>query len=167
MERSRFVVESVFWRKVIDGTVTHVPAVFHRPLIWFAAVGFFFVSAPARKALLRNLKLIRPRSWRSANYLRVIRVFANFGWSLTDTAAYRILKARFRYELEGMRFLDQLASAKSGIVLTAHMGSYDLAAALFSQKFHRVIRMVRAPEPDALAARHVDSSLRESAAGAI
>lgn len=167
MERSRFVVESVFWRRVIDGTVGHVPAIFHRPLIWFAAVVFFFVASPARKALLQNLKLIRPRSWRPANCLRVIQVFANFGWSLTDTAAFRILKARFRYEFEGMRFLDQLASAKSAIVLTAHMGSYDLAAALFSQKFHRVVRMVRAPESDPQSAEHVGLALQEAGAGAI
>jgi len=167
MGGSRFVVENVFWRKAIDWSVAHVTALFHGPLIWLAAFVFFFVAAPARKALLRNLQVTRSRSWRVANYLRVIRVFANFGWSLTDTAAYRILKARFRYELEGMRYLEQLASAKNGIVLTAHMGSYDLAAALFSQKFHRIIRMVRAPERDALAAQHVDLSLREAAAGAI
>lgn len=167
MGGSRFAVEDVFWRKAIDWSVAHVPAMFHGPLIWLAAFVFFFVAAPARKALLRNLQVIRPRSWQFVNYLRVICVFANFGWSLTDTAAYRILKARFRYELEGMRFLEQLASAKNAIVLTAHMGSYDLAAALFSQKFHRIIRMVRAPERDALAAQHVDLSLREAAAGAI
>jgi len=167
MERSRFVVENVYWRKVIDWSVAHVPAIFHRPLIWLAAFMFFFVAAPARKALLRNLRVIRSRSWRPANYVRVIRVFGNFGWSLTDTAAYRILKAQFRYELEGTRFLEQLASAKNGIVLTAHMGSYDLAAALFSQKFHRVIRMVRAPENDPRSAEHVDLALQQSSAGGV
>src|SRR5947209_1185325 len=167
MERSRFVVESVFWRKVIDATVAYVPAIFHAPAIWLAAVVFFFVATPARKSLLQNLKLVRPDSWRAGNYFRVIRVFANFGWSLTDTAAYRILNARFRYGLEGMRFLEQLASAKSGIVLTAHMGSYDLAAALFSQKFHRVIRMVRAPESDPRSAQHVDLALHQASAGAV
>lgn len=167
MERSRFVVENVVWRKVIDWSVAHVPAIFHRPLIWLAAFVFFFVAAPGRKALLQNLRLIRPRSWRLANYPRVVRVFANFGWSLTDTAVYRILKPRFRYELEGMLFLEQLASAKNGIVLTAHMGSYDLAAALFSQKFHRVIRMVRAPERDPQSAEHVNLALQQSSAGAV
>ena len=167
MERSRFVVESVFWRKVIDATVAYVPAIFHAPLIWLAAVVFFFAAAPARKSLLRNLKLVRPRSWRAGNYLRVIRVFANFGWSLTDTAAYRILKARFRYELEGMRFLEQMASAQNGIVLTAHMGSYDLAAGLFAQQFHRVVRMVRAPENDPQSAKHLDLALQQAGAGAV
>src|SRR5260370_9276869 len=101
------------------------------------------------------------------NYLRVLRVFAKFGWSLTDAKAYRMSKARFRYELEGGRFLDQLAAARGGIVLTAHMGNYDLRAALFAEKFHRGIRMVRAPEPDALTAEHVDLALQQSSAGAV
>src|SRR5205814_8467944 len=52
-------------------------------------------------------------------------------------------------------------------VLTAHMGNYDLGAALFAERFNRQIRMVRAPEPDALAAQHVDLALRESSGGAV
>ena len=167
MQGGRFAVESVFWRRAIDWSVAHIPAAFHRPLIWLAASIFLFVAAPARRALLKNLRLVRPKSWRPANRLRVIRIFTNFGWSLTDTAAYRILKARIRYELEGMRFLEQLASAKNAIVLTAHMGSYDLAAGLFAQKFHRQVRMVRAPERDALAAQHVDAALHQSSGGAV
>jgi phosphatidylinositol dimannoside acyltransferase len=160
-------VHGVFWRRFVDWGVRHLPAIFHRPLIWIAAFLFFFVAAPARKSVLRNLRLIRPRSWRVMNYLRVLRVFTNFGWSLTDATAYRMSKARFRYELEGGRFLDQLATARGGIVLTAHMGNYDLGAALFAEKFDRQIRMVRAPEPDARAAQHVDLALQQSSAGAV
>ena len=74
--------------------------------------------------MLRNLRLALSRSWRIANYLRVIRVFANFGWSLTDATVYRIRKPRFRYELERGRFLEQLGGARGAIVLTAHMGNY-------------------------------------------
>ena len=165
--RSRFAVESVFWRRVIDWSVDHIPAILHRPLIWIAAFVFFFIAAPARKALLRNLRLVLPRSWRALNYPRVIRVFANFGWSLTDSAAYRMSKARVRYEVEGTRLLERLTSSKGGIVLTAHMGNYDLGAALFAERFHRRIKMVRAPEPDALAAQHVDLALQQTSAGAV
>jgi phosphatidylinositol dimannoside acyltransferase len=162
-----FAVRGVFWRRFVDWGARNIPAFSHRPLIWIAAFLFFFIAAPARKALLRNMRLIRPDSWRAINYLRVVRVFANFGWSLTDAAAYRMSRARFRYELEGGRFLNQLGSSKGAIVLTAHMGNYDLGAALFAARFDRQIRMVRAPEPDALAARHVDLALRESTAGAV
>ena len=167
MQRSRFAVESVFWRRVIDWTIAHVPAVFHAPLIWLAAIVFFFFAGRARRAVMTNLKLVLPGSWFFANWIRVIRVFANFGWSLTDTATYRILKPRFKYELERMRYLEQLASGRNAIVLTAHMGSYDLAAALFAQKFHRSIRMVRAPEPDPSSTEHMHQALEQSTAGAV
>jgi len=136
-------------------------------LIWLGALVFFFAAAPARKALLRNLRVVLPGSPRVRNYLRVIRVFANFGWSLTDAAVYRIRKKRFRYLLENENILHELAARKGAIVLTAHMGNYDLGAALFAQKFDRHIRMVRAPEPDALAAQHVDLALKQSTAGAV
>src|SRR2546423_6041024 len=165
--QGRFAVESVFWRRVIDWSVNRAPAFFRRPLIWIGAFFFFFVAAPPRKALLQNLRLIRPRSWRITNYFRVLRVFANFGWSLTDSAAYRMTKARVRYELEGGRFLEQLASGKGAIVLTAHMGNYDLGAALFAESFHRKMKMVRAPEPDALSTQHVDLALQQSTGGAV
>jgi lauroyl/myristoyl acyltransferase len=167
MERSRFAIEGVFWRRVIDWSVAHIPAVFHAALIWFTAFVFFFFAGRARRALLRNLRLVLPHSWLVANWVRVVRVFANFGWALTDTAMYRILKTRFKYELERMRYLEQLASGRNAIVLTAHMGSYDLAAALFAQKFHRSIQMVRAPEPDPSSAEHVQLALEQSAAGAV
>ena len=160
-------IRGIFWRRFVDWGVRVLPAFLHRPLIWIAAFLFSFVARPARKALLRNLRLIRRGSWRLANYFRVIQVFANFGWSLTDAATYRMKKARFRYELEGGRFLDRLGAAKGAIVLTAHMGNYDLGAALFAERFNRQIRMVRAPEPDALVAQHVDLALRESTAGAV
>jgi lauroyl/myristoyl acyltransferase len=165
--QGKFAVESIFWREVIDWSVDHIPAILHRPLIWIAAFAFSFIAAPARKALLQNLRLVHPRSWRIANYLRVVRVFANFGWSLADAATYRLSKARFRYEVEGARFTEQLPASNGGIVLTAHMGNYNLGAALFAERFHRRIRMVRAPEPDALAAQHIDLALQESTAGAV
>jgi lauroyl/myristoyl acyltransferase len=101
------------------------------------------------------------------NYLRAFRVFQNFGWTLTDATAQRLLQAPFTYEVEGHEFLDQLAVAQGAIVLTAHMGNYNLGAAVFVEKFQREIRMVRAPEPDHQTARHLDRSIKQSAAGGV
>src|SRR5947209_17953875 len=81
-------VHGIFWRRAIDWGVRVLPAFLHRPLIWIAAVLFFFAGTPACTALPRNLCVVRRGSWRVVNYFRVIRVFANFGWSLTDAAAY-------------------------------------------------------------------------------
>ncbi len=162
-----FAVQGILWRRFIDWAVVNVPAPLHRPLIWVSTFVFFFIAAPARKAVLRHLRIVLPDSSRRVNYLRTFRIFANFGWMLTDAALYRLRKPRFNYELDGEKFLRDLASAQGAIVLTAHMGNYDLGAALFAEKFERQIRVVRAPEPDALAAQHVDLSLQQSSAGGV
>jgi lauroyl/myristoyl acyltransferase len=147
--------------------VLNVPAFLHPALNWLSSFVFFFVAAPARKAVVRHLRVVLPHSSTLANYLRVFRVFSNFGWMLTDTAVYRLEHVSFTCELEGENFLRQLATAGGAIVLTAHMGNYDLGAALFAEKFQRRIYMVRAPEPDAAAAQHLDLSFQESTAGAV
>jgi len=165
--RSRFAVHGVFWRNCIDWIVLHVPSFFHPFLIFVSTLIFFFFAAPARRTALNHLAIILPGSWLVTNYFRVFRIFWNFGWALTDAATYRLRKPLFTYELMGEKFLNDLATAKGGIVLTAHLGNYDLGAAIFAEKFHRELRIVRAPEPDVASARHLGRSLEESAAGAV
>ncbi len=128
---------------------------------------FFFVAAFARRTVLHHLAIIFPESAAPANWLRAFGVFYDFAWTLTDSAVYRLLKKPFRYELEGGEFLDQLAAGTGAIVLTAHMGNYDLGSAVFVEKLHREIRMVRAPEPDSKAGAHLSQAIAESGGGGV
>jgi lauroyl/myristoyl acyltransferase len=160
-------VRGVLWRKSLDWVVAYVPSFLHPLLIFATTLVFYLVAAPARRTVVQHLGIILPGSGKWMNYLRAFRVFQNFGWTLTDAAAQRLLQAHFAYEVEGHDFLDQLAVAQGAIVLTAHMGNYNLGAAVFVEKLRREIRMVRAPEPDALTARHLNQSIEESAAGAV
>jgi lauroyl/myristoyl acyltransferase len=162
-----FAVRGVFWRKCIDWVILNIPSLFHPLLIFVSTAVFFVVAAPARRTVVRHLGIIFPRAWTITNYLRAFRVFLNFAWTLTDATIHRLLKAPFTCEVEGNDFLEQLAAADGAIVLTAHMGNDNRGAASLVEKFHREIRMVRAPEPDALAARHLDRSIEQSAAGAV
>ncbi len=163
----RFAVRGVFWRNALDWGVVNIPAALHPFFIAFWTLFFFFFAAPARKAVHRHLAIILPGSSRLVNYLRAFRVFYNFAWSLTDAAAFRLLKATFTYELVGETFLNELTAAERAIILTAHMGSYDLGAAVFADRFKREIRMIRAPEPDEMAAHHVDLSIEQSSSGGV
>ncbi len=164
---SRFAVHGLFWRQCIDWVVLHVPVALHSVFVFIATLLFFFFAAPARRTALHHLAIVLPGSWRVTNYFRVFHIFWNFGWALTDAAAYRLLKPQFAYELNGKKNLDDLAAAKGGIVLTAHIGNSDLGAAIFAEKFQRGLRMVRAPEPDAQSGQHLDRSFEESGAGAL
>ncbi len=166
-EPGRLAVQSVFWRRCIDWVVLHLPAVLHPPLILLSTLIFFFVAASARQTVLRHLAVIFPQSATATNWIRAFRVFHDFAWTLTDSAVYRLLKKPFHYELEGGEFLDQLAAGAGAIVLTAHMGNYDLGSAVFVEKLHREIRTVRAPEPDSGAAAHLSRAIAESAGGGV
>src|SRR6266568_9199981 len=161
----RFAVRGVFWRQYLDWAMINVPFYLQPILLFFWTNFFFFFAAPARRAIISNLRVVRPGSWRPTNYAQAWLTLFNFAWTITDVANYKLTKAQFAYELEGEQYLDQLAAAHGAIVLTAHMGNYDLGAAIFAERYHRGIKMVRAPEPDALAAEHVALGLRESSGG--
>ena len=163
----RFAVRGVFWRHYLDFGVTNVPFYLRPVMIFFWTIFFFFFAGPARRAILSNLKVVLPGSSPLLNQARAWLTLYHFAWTIADAADYKLAKTEFAYELEGEEFLEQLASGPGAILLTAHMGSYDLGAAVFAERFQRDIRMVRAPEADAETARHLDQSLERAGAGAV
>lgn len=163
----RFAVRGVFWREYLDWATINMPFYTYPVLHFFMTLFFFFFAAPARRIVLANLAIILPGSSRALNYLRVWRTFYNYAWTISEAAIHKLNKEEFAYEIIGAKWLDQLAAAPGAIVLTAHMGNYDLGAALFAEKFNREIRLVRAPEPDQQTAQHLTASLKKSGEGAV
>ena len=163
----RFAVKGVLWRNYLDFAVTNVPFYLQPVLLWCWTVVFFFLAAPARRTVVSNLAIVLPGSSVFMDHLRAFRTLHNFAWTIAEAATYNLNRSEFTYEIEGREQLEQLGATRGAIVLTAHMGSYDLGAALFAEKFNREIRMVRAPEPDRKAAEHLDTAMRRTAAGAI
>jgi lauroyl/myristoyl acyltransferase len=158
----RFAVKGVFWRHYLDWAVINLPFFFYPiPLVFFTFF-FFFFAAPARRAIVANLAVVLPGSSRTMNYLRAFRTLYNFAWTISEAAIHRHLGEEFTYEVIGGKWLEELGAAPGAIVLTAHMGSYDLGAALFAEKFRREIRIVRAPEPDRQSAEHLSASLERA-----
>lgn len=164
---SRFAVRGVFWREYLDWATLNMPFYTYPVLHFFMTFFFFFFAAPARRILLAHLAIILPGSSRAMNYLRVFRTFHNYAWTISEAAIQKLNKEEFAYEIIGAKWLDQLGAAQGAIVLTAHMGNYDLGAALFAEKFNREIRVVRAPEPDRQTAQHLSASLEKSGEGAV
>lgn len=164
----RFAVRGVFWRKYLDWAAINLPFYFYPVNIFFFTSFFFFFAAPARRALVANLSFVLPGSSRAMNHWRAFRTLANYAWTISEAAISKLNKEEeFAYEIIGPNWLNQLGSAPSAIVLTAHMGNYDLGAALFAEKFKREIRLVRAPEPDRETAQHLRSSLEQAGEGAV
>ena len=163
----RFAVRGVFWRHYLDFGVSNVPFYLQPIMLFFWTIFFFFFAAPARRAILSNLRVVLPGSSRLTNYARAWLTLYTFACTIADAADYKLAQTEFAYEVEGAEFLDALAAAHGAILLTAHMGSYDLGAAVFARRFRREIRMVRAPETDEQTAQHLDQSLERVGAGAL
>jgi lauroyl/myristoyl acyltransferase len=158
----RFAVKGVFWRQYLDWAVVNLPFFFYPVPLVFCTIFFFFFAAPARRSIVANLAVVLPGSSRAMNYLRAFRTLYNFAWTISEAAIHRIIQEEFTYEIVGAKWLEELGAAPGAIVLTAHMGSYDLGAALFAEKFHREIRVVRAPEPDQQSAEHLSAALEKA-----
>ena len=163
----RFAVHGVLWRHYLDFGLTNVPFYLRPVMIFFWTIFFFFLAAPERRAILSNLKVVLPGSNPLLNLGRAWLTLYNFAWTISDAADHKLSQTEFAYEVEGAAFLDQLAAAHGAVLLTAHMGSYDLGAAVFARRFQREIRMVRAPEADKQTAQHLDESLQRAGGGAV
>lgn len=144
----RFLIGGVFWRQGLRHAVLNCP-----PYVEPVAIAFwsFFILlwGPGRRGVMRNLAAIRPRSSVPINFFRAYRVFWNFAWTIADTARFKESRVMSDWQFLGLDHWDALQAHNGGaIIITAHMGSYDLGAHVFAATSERRIVMVRAPETD-------------------
>ncbi|HJT18689.1 MAG TPA: hypothetical protein VJ853_14935 [Thermoanaerobaculia bacterium] len=144
---SRFNVRGVFWRKFLRYAVVRVPA-WIEPAVIATWAAIFLLWGPGRRGVMRNLKAIKPGSSAIANFFRCYRVFCNFAWTIGDNVRFKELRTVPDWEFSGYQYFETMQAAGGAILLTAHMGSYDLGAHLFAERSGHRIVMVRAPEID-------------------
>jgi len=125
---------------------------------------FFLVAKSQRRAVTGNLKALFP-SWSGLRALTgAYRVFLNFAFTFVDAMRCETGTGSVDWIIEGLEHFEDLKSRPEGcVVLTAHMGNYDMAAPLFSEKFGRTIYAVRAPErePEMQALREAEIAEKE------
>lgn len=144
----RFLVRGVFWRQFLHWAVLNVP-IWFEPMVIAGWSAFFLLWGPGRRGVMHNLKAIKPGSWSVANFFRCYRVFWNYAWTITDNVRFKERRVVPDWEFSGWESFEEMEQRTGGsILLTAHMGSYDLGAHLFSEMSHRRVVMVRAPETD-------------------
>lgn len=144
----RFLVQGVFWRQLLRWAVLNMP-LWVEPTVFATWSVIFLLWGPGRRGVMSNLKSILPGSTAAGNFFRCYRVFWNFSNVIADNVRYKELRVGPDWEFTGSEYFEELQSREGGaIVLTAHMGSYDLGAQLFAEIARRPLMMVRAPEAD-------------------
>ncbi|MGZ8710360.1 MAG: LpxL/LpxP family acyltransferase [Thermoanaerobaculia bacterium] len=144
----RFLARGVFWRQALRHGVLNCPP--YTEIVTIACWSLLFLLwGPGRRGVIRNLEAIKPGSWKITNFFRTYRVFWNFAWTIADNVRFKEFRTLPDWQFQGLDHFRDLHEHKGGaIVLTAHMGNYDLGAQVFSATSSRRIVMVRAPEHD-------------------
>ena len=145
--RDRFHVRGVFWREFLRFGVLNIP-LWTEPIFMACWSFFFLLWGPGRRGVMRNLSMIKPGSTALGNFFRCYRVFWNYAWTIADNVRFKTLRVIPDWEFVGWKHFEEMQSRGGAILLTAHMGSYDLGAHLFSETSAQAIVMVRAPEED-------------------
>lgn len=144
----RFLPHGVFWRQLLRFGVLNTPLWTEGTIIGCWSM-IFLLWRSGRRGIMRNLSAIFPGSWPVANFFRTYRIFYNFAWTIADNVRFKETRVTPDWEFDGSDRFEELQSHRGGaIILTAHMGSYDLGAQLFAETSRRQIVMVRAPEVD-------------------
>jgi predicted LPLAT superfamily acyltransferase len=143
-----FLVHGVFWRQLLRWGVLNLP-LWVEPTVLATWSMVFLLWGPGRRGVMSNLKAILPGSTTLGNFFRCYRVFWNYSNVIADNIRFKELRVGPDWEFTGSEYFDELQSREDGaIILTAHMGSYDLGAQLFAEISRRPMVMVRAPETD-------------------
>lgn len=127
----------------------NVPQPLEPILITIWSFLFFSLARDFRCSISHNLKAIFPADSTFRNLARTYRVFWNFASCETDAVRHRVIGTPTDWEIEGNHHFMRVADAQRNIpaiILTAHMGNYDLSAYVFFQRMTRKVYMVRAPE---------------------
>jgi lauroyl/myristoyl acyltransferase len=126
---------------------------------------FFAIAREQRRAVAGNLRALHPawEPWRA--WLGAWQVFLNFALTFVDAQRCETGTGAVDWTVEGLADLEDLSKSKEGcIILTAHMGNYDIAATVFATRFKRALYTVRAPErePDTQRLREQEIRRKEA-----
>lgn len=126
---------------------------------------FFMIAKSHRRAVAGNLRVLHPGwgAWRGT--LGAWQVFWNFALTYVDAQRCESGTGEVDWAVEGLAALEDLANRKEGcIILTAHMGNYDIAAPVFASRIQRTLYTVRAPEREPETQRLRDAEIRRKEA---
>ena len=125
----------------------NMPRWIEEALISTCSAVIFLLAGPQRRAIISNLSHIVPDSSLAERFVGGVAVFRNFAWTYVDATRLRVNGTTIDWQIKGKEVFEMVrASPGATLLFTTHTGNYDLAGALFAEKFGRLIHTVRVPE---------------------
>ncbi len=156
-----FHVTGVFWFRFHQLGVKLLPGWTLWVEVSLFTTFFWVVLRRIRDAIAGNLEaVLGPCGWWQRQ-VRIYRTFWTFAWCLSER--YERLSTRRPFTLEGEGldgWRDLAASAEGFILVTAHLGSWEVGSMLPAAKEGRRIHVVREAETDPRAQRFIQDLIR-------
>ena len=147
-----FHVTGVFWYRFHGWIIRSLPAPLLDVVAVVFALIFFVVLRKIRAAIASNLEaVLGPCGWWERQR-RIYRTIWSFGWCLNERLERLTTDRPFQIEVEAIEIWNEVAPPGRGVVLvTAHLGNYDVGSMVPAQTHDRRVHLVREPEANAQA----------------
>jgi len=157
-----FHITGVFWYRMHRFVLRSIPSPFLGVLIGFFTMLFFVLLRKIRAAIASNLEAVLGSCGWWERQRRIFRTMWSFGWCLTERYERLTTDRPFRVEPEAIELWNEVARPDRGLVLvTAHLGNYEVGSMIPAQLERRRVHLVREPESDAKAQAFLESVLAE------
>jgi lauroyl/myristoyl acyltransferase len=156
-----FHVTGVFWFRFHLFGVRILPDWALRVVLAIFTTFFWVVLRKIRAAIAGNLEaVLGPCGWWQRQ-VRIYRTFRTFAWCLSERYERLSTDRAFAVEAEGLDGWRQLnASGEGFILVTAHLGSWEVGSMLPASQDRRRIHVVREAETDPRAQRFIQDLIR-------
>ncbi|MFT3991515.1 MAG: lysophospholipid acyltransferase family protein [Luteolibacter sp.] len=145
--KKRFGVFGDIPSRIVRHAVKITPWFLEPILITGWTLLFFGIAKCQRRAVASNLRALFPEWSALRAQWGAWRVFRNFAVTFIDGLRCETGTGGVDWIVEGSGIFAEISARPEGcIILTAHMGNYDIAAPVFARKCARTLYTVRAPE---------------------
>jgi phosphatidylinositol dimannoside acyltransferase len=145
----RFHFSGVFWYRLHVLGVRILPRWAQHVFVAIFATGFFLALGRVRRAVASNLEaVLGPASWWTG-CRRAYRTIFVFSHGLTDRYRRLLKPDDMKYQVEGESYWREATGGGRGaVVVTAHVGSWEMAAQIGTEDGLRTVHVVREEEID-------------------
>jgi KDO2-lipid IV(A) lauroyltransferase len=144
-----FHVTGLFWYRFHRWAIVSLPAWALTPVVGLFTGLFFFALLNIRRAIASNLvPVLGPVGW-LGRQRRIFRTMHAFAWCLSERYERLVTDRPFAVEVEAAEHWNAVARSGRGFVMvTAHLGLYEVGSMVASVREARHVHLVREPEVD-------------------
>lgn len=156
-----FHVTGVFWFRLHGFGVRILPNWAFGVLIPLFTTFFWILLRKIRAAIASNLEAVLGPCGGWERQRRIYRTFRTFAWCLSERYERLNTERAFSVEADGLETWHELARSGQGCILvTAHIGAWEVGSMMPASRDHRRIHVVREAETDPRAQRFIEGLIR-------